>query len=444
MKVKNSKTQSIIGISLSVIFALVVTIFAFSIINTNENIKRNDERAMVLQRFLSFHSIAEIEIYDNVNLLKGYLTYIQINPEISEDETLTYLKQMLKEKETLIRNISIIKDTTITWVYPKEGNEKAIGTDLEKIDTQRDAIIEVKNSLNKKFIGPINLIQGGQGFIARIPIVIDDLYWGQISVVLDADQYIANLKYLANDIDLNVAIYNKNSFPNAPFLGDSGIKDREGIELEVEMLNSKWIVVIEPQGGWQETSGALNYLRFLTIAITIILAFLFYMMISTRFLLRNRESKDILCGICNRNYLHDYYFDNEKKRLKKDHEIIVYVVDINNFMNINNTYGQKIGDAILIEFAQKLEALPIEDFKVFRIGGDEFIVMVTGYHTDKEIGILRNVIESMVLFDYEINDKKIKISASVGYGIYPRNGESLDLVVKVANEYMLKEKNADD
>ena len=81
-------------------------------------------------------------------------------------------------------------------------------------------------------------------------------------------------------------------------------------------------------------------------------------------------SHDVLTGISNR---HDFV-DTCSQRAKD--KMIFIIADIDYFKTINDTYGHAIGDSVLSEVAKRLTASFKSEDRVFRIGGDEFVIMV--------------------------------------------------------------------
>lgn len=82
-------------------------------------------------------------------------------------------------------------------------------------------------------------------------------------------------------------------------------------------------------------------------------------------------SHDILTGISNR---HEYIATCN--RLAKD-EILYIIADVDHFKSINDTYGHSKGDQVLSEVARKLREAFLNHDRVFRIGGDEFVIVVS-------------------------------------------------------------------
>jgi diguanylate cyclase (GGDEF)-like protein len=437
---KTKKQQFIYSISIGILTSIILTVLFFFGIDNIESKDKHREKLEVMGRFLRFQSEAEATISDSINLLEGYLAYIQTNPNISEEDTNRYLKQLLSKKTTFIRNIGILKETTIIWNYPREGNEKAIGQDLTTIPKQKDEVIRVKKTLKGIFTGPTNLIQGGVGFIARLPIVIDEEYWGQISVILDADKYLKYIGEMAKEAHLNIAIYNEGNFPLKPFYGDDEIINREGIVLNVEKLNSRWKVVIEPLGGWKGYERKILILKWLAILVSTIIGFFVHMILYTRYQLNYQATNDQLTGLNNR-YVLEYYYETVLKKAEANNRFMgIFLMDINDFKRINDNYGHKVGDLVLIEFAKRLKSIGINEKRVFRLGGDEFLILVSEINELKDLEDVHGIIREESAFTFEYKDMNMEVIPSIGLATYPIDGDTLDKIMNVADTRMYEEK----
>lgn len=119
--------------------------------------------------------------------------------------------------------------------------------------------------------------------------------------------------------------------------------------------------------------------------------------------------KDQLTGLDNRFALMEY--------IKLNSRLNIFVVNIDNFSNINNSYGYVIGDEILTEIAHRLEILKQDSAKLFRFDGDEFVYIVNDFFNFRE---LKEFSESVISFfnhteiEIEHDDIILKVSVTIG------------------------------
>lgn len=168
--------------------------------------------------------------------------------------------------------------------------------------------------------------------------------------------------------------------------------------------------------------------------------------------LENLAHFDTLTGLPNRTLFSDRlklavaYAKREKKMLA------VMFVDLDQFKEINDLYGHKIGDKVLKKVAQRLTACVRESDTVCRIGGDEFIVLLpiidseidATYVADKIVSAVARPIEivksSEISQPIKVIQKNLHVSASIGISIYPTHGKDEKLLTINADLAMYQAK----
>ncbi len=149
---------------------------------------------------------------------------------------------------------------------------------------------------------------------------------------------------------------------------------------------------------------------------------------------------DALTGVYNRlsfNQHMDMLFLKENNQNISPFSILFF--DINKFKQINDTYGHLVGDVVLKDFAKKLENELQEGEKLFRYGGDEFVVYTlrTAESLDELIVQLNLNVQDMPL---TIEGQPIVVNYSLGVAEYPIDTASVLEIVKIADAKMFKDK----
>ncbi|QOP46039.1 EAL domain-containing protein [Sulfurimonas paralvinellae] len=125
--------------------------------------------------------------------------------------------------------------------------------------------------------------------------------------------------------------------------------------------------------------------------------------------------KDQLTGLDNHFALLEY--------IKLNSRLNIFVVNIDNFNNINSTYGYVVGDEILTEIAKYLTLLKPQNAQLFRFDGDEFVFIVNDFFNFRE---LKDFSESVISFfnqtEIELDHDNIIIKISVTIGVAMGNG----------------------
>jgi diguanylate cyclase (GGDEF)-like protein len=150
--------------------------------------------------------------------------------------------------------------------------------------------------------------------------------------------------------------------------------------------------------------------------------------------------QDPLTGLFNLRMLEERFLDTLIISKRKNWKIAVLFIDLDGFKIVNDTYGHNIGDLLLKSVAQKLKNLVREIDTVGRIGGYEFIILLTDISDISGVSkVARKIIDQLSL-PLEIEKNTLRISASIGISIYPTDGETLQELLARADKAMYRVK----
>lgn len=155
--------------------------------------------------------------------------------------------------------------------------------------------------------------------------------------------------------------------------------------------------------------------------------------------LLDKMEKDSLTGLYNKISTQEHIKNVLRKN--KSYYFAFFILDIDNFKNVNDTFGHAVGDMVIIDFAQRLKKqFPSEDI-VGRIGGDEFAVFLSvpsKEWVEQKVEDLSKVLH----YDFVNDSKKCIISSSIGVSIAPEAGNSFDTLYKKADKALYRTKKA--
>ena len=144
---------------------------------------------------------------------------------------------------------------------------------------------------------------------------------------------------------------------------------------------------------------------------------------------------DDLSGLYNRKYMNHYL---NKLQSNKTKHVYGFLMDINEFKAINDTYGHLKGDHALIEFGRILQHSIDKDSVAIRMGGDEFVIFAK-LQSDTEAVKLKKRIENNVR-QFNIHSKEpFHLSFSIGIAKY--NGKNIDTFLSAMDDSMYEAKN---
>mgnify|MGYP005843333713 CR=1 FL=1 len=114
-------------------------------------------------------------------------------------------------------------------------------------------------------------------------------------------------------------------------------------------------------------------------------------------------------------------------------------IDLDKFKPVNDTYGHKVGDEVLICTAKRiLESAPVEAISA-RLGGDEFAMLLPGKNK-QQAQTLANTISTRLKTPFDIAGESIEVGASIGIASYPTDAKTPEDVLKVADKGMYSDK----
>ncbi|WP_185964487.1 EAL domain-containing protein [Aliikangiella marina] len=189
-----------------------------------------DEKLRLYQKLTSTTAKLEGILRTNLSMITGFAAYISASPDLSEQEFSAYAKEIFK-KDPLLINFAAAKDLVINYIYPVEGNEKAIGLDYNTNAAQKEMVLQVVNTGQLLVVGPIDLVQGGVAFIGRAPIYTGDSkqrkLWGIISAPIDAEKlyHRAGIHQIAAEVNLAIKSYDSLGNDGPVFYGNPAIFD---------------------------------------------------------------------------------------------------------------------------------------------------------------------------------------------------------------------------
>jgi diguanylate cyclase (GGDEF)-like protein/PAS domain S-box-containing protein len=148
---------------------------------------------------------------------------------------------------------------------------------------------------------------------------------------------------------------------------------------------------------------------------------------------------DQLTGLPNRYLLHDRLAQACTRSVREGIQLAVLYLDLNEFKRINDTLGHATGDAILKEFADRLTGAVRASDTVARIGGDEFVVLMEGFFTHRQLRELAHKIIGLAESPFVIGDKSLAMSTSVGGATFPPS-KSWEELLQMADAAMYEAK----
>jgi diguanylate cyclase (GGDEF)-like protein len=149
---------------------------------------------------------------------------------------------------------------------------------------------------------------------------------------------------------------------------------------------------------------------------------------------------DDLTGLPNRRLFADRMSSALQRAYRMNSQLAVVVVDLNGFKKINDTMGHHAGDQVLREVGANLRKSVRASDTLARLGGDEFIIVATDFAQGQCIDHFLEAIQDAIEEPLLIDGHPMIVTASLGFALYPRDGEDSIRLLKIADQRMYARK----
>ncbi|ASU40286.1 diguanylate cyclase [Herbaspirillum sp. meg3] len=149
---------------------------------------------------------------------------------------------------------------------------------------------------------------------------------------------------------------------------------------------------------------------------------------------------DVLTGLPNRALLAERIQHAIHVSKRSGLSFAVLFMDLDGFKAINDSLGHAVGDGLLIAVGQRIRACIRGEDMVSRIGGDEFVVVMSNLATPEVVENLAENVLSVLRQDFRVDEATLRVTSSIGIAVYPNSGETVDALMKNADAAMYEAK----
>jgi diguanylate cyclase (GGDEF)-like protein len=152
--------------------------------------------------------------------------------------------------------------------------------------------------------------------------------------------------------------------------------------------------------------------------------------------LHHQATHDALTGLPNRALLEERLQQATKRAALDGKAVAVLFIDLDRFKDVNDSLGHQAGNAVLVQVAQRLmRHVPASD-TVARVGGDEFVVVVTGLARADDALDLADAITDELAEPFAIGARRVRVRATVGIAVFPRDGRTSSTLLTKSDRAM--------
>ena len=151
---------------------------------------------------------------------------------------------------------------------------------------------------------------------------------------------------------------------------------------------------------------------------------------------------DMLTHLPNRVLLADRLQQAMAHCVRRNKSLAVAFLDLDGFKDINDRYGHAAGDEFLVAIAKRLRSALRDGDTLARIGGDEFVAVMTDLTAEQDCEPLLLRLLQVAAEPLLVNGQSLQVSASIGVTIYPQDGSSSEQLIRHADQAMYLAKQA--
>lgn len=272
----------------------MLLLFTHYVVGLDRQSHRFHLQERVLAQAGDLRTRLEQQIHTTLNLTMGSLVYVATHPNISQNEFAIFAKEIIQHAPYVL-NLGLAKDNVISHIYPQAGNENVLGLRYMDHPQQRDAVLRAIETKKTVIAGPVELIQGGQGFISRIPIFLNDnkeSFWGISSIVVKVEPFFkqAGLNEFASTLDIAIRGKDATGEQGDVFYGNPQLFNNSNIVLNIPLPVGSWSLAAAPKHGWSYDYARSTKLYVSGACLSLLFCLLLYSLLYKNIALKREQS----------------------------------------------------------------------------------------------------------------------------------------------------------
>lgn len=155
-----------------------------------------------------------------------------------------------------------------------------------------------------------------------------------------------------------------------------------------------------------------------------------------------RATHDAMTGLANRALFMDRLRNGLDQHARNRLGLGVLIVDLDGLKAVNDRWGHRAGDALIVEFAHRLQRCARATDTVARLGGDEFGVVLSPIDGAGGADAVLRRFSAVMAGSMTFEDKTLPVTGSLGMALFPEDGSNVDTLLDTADERMYADKRA--
>lgn len=212
-------------------------------------------------------------------------------------------------------------------------------------------------------------------------------------------------------------------------------------------FSARWLVAWQSQTDVEPDFNGANALLY--IGVLMYMVGLSFALIAACYLKSHQSvlqlaSEDPLTALPNRRSIDETLKRQFSTSVRQKKPFAVVMLDLNKFKRVNDTFGHAVGDALLLEVARRLRGFVRDSDYVGRLGGDEFLLILADVVDDSSACAAADRLRAHMNGPVRLKGNSLSIEISQGLALWPKDADSLDGLLRVADQRMYQDKPAPD